>query len=184
MKASSEPTADDSSTEAMRSPSLTKSALGGVAWNSAGSAVLVLAQIASTIATARLVSPHEFGFYATAQAAAGVVGYVFTISALGSGIQRRSRLGEKTVGTALTLSLASSLVVGGGLFAGASLWARVWGVPEAAAVVRVIALTSLPHVRSSDPCCSDPASTGVRSGRDHRDLLAGCGDGRWCSPRD
>ena len=141
MKASSEPTADDSSTEAMGSPSLTKSALGGVAWNSAGSAVLVLAQVASTIATARLVSPHEFGFYATAQAATGVVGYVFTISALGSGIQRRSRLGEKTVGTALTLSLAISLVLGGGLFVGASLWARAWGLPEAAAVVRVIALT-------------------------------------------
>ena len=73
-----------------------------------------LHRVASTIATARLVSPHEFGFYATAQAATGVVGYFFTISALGSGIQRRSRLGEKTVGTALTLSLASSLVVGGG----------------------------------------------------------------------
>ena len=121
--------------------SLSRSALGGVAWNSAGSAVLVLAQIASTVATARLVAPGQFGLYATAQAASAGVSYLFTISALGSGIQRRSQLGERTVGTALTLSLTSSLVVGGAVFAGASLWARVWGVPEAAAAVRVMSLS-------------------------------------------
>jgi lipopolysaccharide exporter len=120
--------------------SLTRSALGGVAWNSAGSVILVVAQIASTAATARLVAPREFGLYATAQAATGVFGY-FTMSALGSGLQRRSRLGEKTVGTALSLSLVSSFVVGGALFFAASLWARAWGVPDATATVRVVALT-------------------------------------------
>ena len=38
-------------------------------------------------------------------------------------------------------SLASSLVVGGALFRRASLWARVWGVPDVAPGVQVIALT-------------------------------------------
>ena len=81
--------------------SLTRSALGGVAWTWAGSGVLVVAQIASTAATARLVAPREFGVYATAQAAAGIAGY-FTMGALGSGLQRRSQLGEKTAGTAMS----------------------------------------------------------------------------------
>lgn len=120
--------------------SLTKAALGGVAWNSAGSGVLVLAQIASTAATARLVSPREFGFYATAQAATSLAGY-FTLGALGNGIQRRTRLGPRTVGTAVVISLGMSLLVGGALFLGAGVWAHAWGVPEAASTVRLIAVT-------------------------------------------
>jgi PST family polysaccharide transporter len=118
---------------------LVRGVLGGVAWNIGGSAVLVVAQIASTAATARLVAPREFGLYATAQAATGVVGY-FTMTALGHGVQRRSNLTQRAVGTALTLSLASSFVVSGGLLVCASLWASAWGVPEAAPAVRVIAL--------------------------------------------
>ncbi len=109
-------------------PSLARSALGGVAWNWGGSVVLVLAQIASTAVTARLVAPHEFGLYATATAAAGFAGYL-TMAAVGPGLQRRSRLGERTVGTALALSLASSLFVAGALWVGASWWADAWGIP-------------------------------------------------------
>jgi O-antigen/teichoic acid export membrane protein len=122
------------------SASLTKSALEGVAWNSTGSAVLIIAQIASTAATARLVAPREFGVYATAQAAAGLAGY-FTMNAIGSGLLRRSQLGSKTIGTAIILSLASSTIVSLGLWLGASPWAHAWGVPEAAEIVRVVAIT-------------------------------------------
>ena len=120
--------------------SLARSALGGVASNWAGSAVLILAQIASTAVTARLIAPHEFGAYATAQAAAGIAGY-FTMNAIGSGLLRRSRLGPSTVGTATVLSLASSAVVAVAVWAGASPWAHSWGVPDAARVVRVIAIS-------------------------------------------
>ncbi|MFN8160106.1 MAG: oligosaccharide flippase family protein [Solirubrobacterales bacterium] len=103
------------------------------------SAVLVVAQIASTAVTARLLVPREFGLYATAQAGAGLVGY-FTMAAVGQGLQRQRRLGGRTVGTAMTLSFSSSFAVALILWLGASPWARAWGVPDAAAAVRVIAL--------------------------------------------
>jgi O-antigen/teichoic acid export membrane protein len=130
---------DAASGSALGTPSLTRSALGGVVWNWAGSGVLIVAQIASTAATARLVAPREFGLYATAQAAASLTGY-FTMAAIGPALQRRTRLGEKTVGTALTLSLTASLLVALALWLGASLWARAWNVPDAAAIVRIFAI--------------------------------------------
>ena len=123
-------------------PSLAREALRGVAWNWGGSVLLVIAQISSTAATARLVSPSQFGQYAAALAASGFAGY-FTLNALGPGIQRRTRLGEKTAATALTLSMGASLLVAVVIWAGASLWARTWGIPDATWVIRVIGLTVL-----------------------------------------
>ncbi len=124
----------------MMAPNLSRSALTGVAANWAGSGVLVVAQIASTAATARLVAPHEFGVYATAQAASGLAGY-FTMKALASGLVRRAELGPKTIGTAAALSLISSAVVTIIVCLAASPWAHAWGVPGATGVVRVVALT-------------------------------------------
>jgi PST family polysaccharide transporter len=121
---------------------LARNALRGVAWNWAGSALLIVAQICSTAATARLVSPSQFGQYAAALAASGFAGY-FTLSGLGPGIQRRTRLGERTAGTAMTLSLVASMLVAILIWAGASLWSRLWGIPDATWVIRVIALTVL-----------------------------------------
>lgn len=123
-------------------PSLARSALSGVAWNWAGAAILIVAQIASTAVTARLVAPREFGIYATAQAASAFASY-FTLIGVGPGLQRRSALGEKTVGTALSISLVGSLLVAVALALSAPVWARAWGIPDAATVVRIIALTLL-----------------------------------------
>jgi O-antigen/teichoic acid export membrane protein len=135
-----EPQADDPASVTV-SP-LAKNALRGVAWTWGGSMVLILAQVASTFATARLVSPSEFGLYASALAAAGFAGY-FTMFGLGPGLQRRSHLGEKTVGTAMTLSLAASSLVALVLWIGASPWADAWGVPDATWTIRVVAVTLL-----------------------------------------
>ncbi len=121
------------------SVSLTKSALSGVAWNWAGSAVLVVAQVASTAATARLVAPSEFGAYATAQALTGLAGY-FTLTTVGSALLRRRSLDSETVGTATTVSLVVSLPVALGVWLGASAWARAWHVPEATWATRVLAI--------------------------------------------
>lgn len=118
---------------------LSRSALVGVTSNFAGVAVLVVAQVASTAATSRLVAPGEFGAYAAAQAAAGLAGY-FTMSALGSGLLRRSEFGPKTVGTAAVISLSSAGLVTLALLIGAYPWAAAWGVPSAADVVRVVAI--------------------------------------------
>jgi len=81
------------------SASLTESALQGVVWNYSGIAVLIVAQVASTIATARLIAPAWFGVYAAAQAASGLAAY-FTFATVGLAVLRRSKLGEKTVGSA------------------------------------------------------------------------------------
>jgi O-antigen/teichoic acid export membrane protein len=120
--------------------SLSRRALAGVAWNYAGAAVLVLTQIGSTAATARLISPAGFGAYATALAAAGVLSYL-TLSAIGNGVLRRSELGPKTVGTALTLSIVVSAVVAAAMWGLADPWASAWHVPAAARLVRIAALT-------------------------------------------
>ncbi len=133
----------------MAPTSLTRSALAGVAWNYAGSALLVVAQIASTAATARLIAPSGFGAYASAQAAASFAGF-FTLSTIGLGLQRRSKLTSKAIGTAVFLSTAGGLFVFAGMWLLASLWADAWEIPEAASLVRVLAaalfLTSLASV--------------------------------------
>ena len=130
-------------------PSLARSAIGGVTWNYAGSAVLVVAQVASTAVTARLVSPSQFGAYATAQVAAGVMGY-FTLTALGNGLLRRSELDGKAIGTAVWLSLIASALVAGAMALLAAPWAGLWGINSAATLVRVLAATlfllSLIHI--------------------------------------
>ena len=72
----------------------------------------------------------------------GFAGY-FTLNALGPGVQRRTRLGEKTAATALTLSIGASMLVAVVIWAGASLWAHAWGIPDATWVIRVIGLTTL-----------------------------------------
>jgi len=120
--------------------SLTRSALSGAAWNYSGAAVLVVTQIASTAATARLVSPKEFGAYATAQAAAGIFSY-FTLTAIGQDILRRPELGPKTVGSGTVMSMASGTCVALVMWLMAGPWSDAWHVPSAAPLVRVFALT-------------------------------------------
>lgn len=119
--------------------SLTRSALSGVVWNWAGSGVVILAQVGSTAATARLVSPAEFGVYATAQAAAGFAGYL-TMMAVGHDLQRRSELKASTIGTAFSISLAASAAIAAAFLIGAEAWADLWGVPKAAPVVRIFSI--------------------------------------------
>lgn len=122
------------------SVSLTKSAFSGVAWNYAGTAILIVAQVASTAATARLIAPAEFGAYATAQAAIGLASY-FTISTIGLGILRRSELGPKTVGSALALSVTTGTSVLVALWFLAVPWSNAWGIRSAISLVRVLAFS-------------------------------------------
>jgi O-antigen/teichoic acid export membrane protein len=122
--------------------SLTRSALSGAAWNYSGAAVLVVTQIASTAATARLVSAKEFGAYATAQAAIGIFSY-FTLTAIGQDILRRPELGSKTVGTGTNMSIANGTCVAVVMWLVAGPWSDAWHVPSAAPLVRVFALTLL-----------------------------------------
>lgn len=120
--------------------SLTTSALRGVSWNYAGSAVLMVTQIAATATTARLIDPAGFGAYAVAQAAVGILGY-FTFTTIGVDVCRRAQLGPKTVGSALTLAVVSGGTILLALLFLAGPWAAAWNVPSSANLVRVLALT-------------------------------------------
>ena len=123
-----------------RSPSLTKSALQGVVWNYSGIAILVVVQIVSTIATARLIAPAWFGVYAAAQAASGLAAY-FTFATVGLAVLRRSELGEKTVGTAVVISLVAATLVLVALWFVAPTWADAWNIPAATRLIRVLAFS-------------------------------------------
>jgi len=121
-----------------RPTSLTRSALQGVAWNYSGISVLVGFQVVSTIATARLIAPDSFGVYAAAQAASGLAAYL-TFATLGLAILRRTELGEKTVGSAVVISLIASTLVLVALWFVAPTWANAWDIPAATRLIRVLA---------------------------------------------
>jgi PST family polysaccharide transporter len=118
--------------------SLTKSALQGVIWNYSGIAVLIVAQVASTVATARLIAPAWFGVYAAAQAASGLAAY-FTFATVGLAVLRRSELGEKTVGSAIAISLSATTLVLIALWFLAPIWAQAWKITAATPLIRVLA---------------------------------------------
>jgi PST family polysaccharide transporter len=122
-------------------PSLTRSALSGVAWNWGGMLVVVIVQIASTAATARLVSPHQFGLYAVGQGAGGIAGY-FCLSTVAQGLQRRVKLGPDTIGSAYLICLVAGITVALIMVAAGSVIASVWGVEGAASVVRIFGIAT------------------------------------------
>jgi O-antigen/teichoic acid export membrane protein len=120
--------------------SLTRSALAGVAWNWTGSGVLVVAQVLSTAATARLIAPSGFGAYASALALVGLASY-FSMGSIGTGLLRRSSLDPAAVGTAFTLCLTAGGAAAVAVWLLADPWANAWGIPKAAELIRILAPT-------------------------------------------
>lgn len=130
--------------------SLTRRALSGVAWNYTGSAILVAVQVASTAATARLIVPTGFGAYASAQVAASVSGF-FTLSTVGLALQRRPKLTIEAIGTAFLLSVMGGTFVCVAMWLLSTSWADAWGIPAAAPLVRILAVSVLLTTLASVP---------------------------------
>jgi lipopolysaccharide exporter len=122
--------------------SLAQRGIRGAAWNYSGAGVVIVAQLLYTALTARLISPAEFGAYATAQALLMLVGY-FTLSTVGNAIIRHPTLDRQVVGTALVLTGAAGAVVSVVVIAAAGLWADLWRSPEAASLIRLYAPLTL-----------------------------------------
>jgi O-antigen/teichoic acid export membrane protein len=103
---------------------------GGVAWNYAGSGLVIVSQIVYTAFTARLLTPVDFGAYASALALIALMGY-FSLATLGNALTRARSLSRATVGTALCLATAAG--VGSALVTVllARPWASVWKTEEA-----------------------------------------------------
>jgi O-antigen/teichoic acid export membrane protein len=136
------PAADESwgVTEPESASGLAQSALGGVLWSYSGAAVLVVAQVVSTMFTARLVSPAQFGAYASALALAAILSYL-TFNSVGNALMRQRELAPRTIHAGLTLSLAFSAGAAALMVFAAGPWASLWKIPEAANVARVAAAT-------------------------------------------
>jgi O-antigen/teichoic acid export membrane protein len=118
--------------------SLAQRGLRGAAWNYGGAAFVIVGQLAYTALTARLISPAEFGAYATAQALLMLVGY-FTLSTVGNAIVRHPFLDRTVVGSGFVLTGTAGAVVCVVVLATAGLWADVWRSPGAASLIRLYA---------------------------------------------
>ena len=113
----------------------TSRARQGLTWMVSSLAILAFAQLAYTSATSRIVSPREFGYYASAQALAALAGYL-SLSAVGlSVIRHKSSNGLRRAG--VTLAMSTGLAAGGIIVAVGAAWATLWGIPEAADAARV-----------------------------------------------
>ena len=120
-----------------RDLSLAQRGLRGAAWSYGGTAVVVVGQLAYTALTARVISPAEFGAYATAQALIMLVGY-FTLRAVGNAIIRNPALDRAVVGTATIMTCAAGAAVGAVVLAAAGPWAQIWRSEEAASLLRLL----------------------------------------------
>lgn len=129
---------EPASADAADRPSLARQSIRGAAWNYGGAAVIIVGQLAYTALTARLVSPAEFGAYATAQALLSLVGY-FTLSTVGNAIIRHPALDRKVVGTGWVMTAAAGATVAVVVIVVAGFWAEIWRSPGATTLLRLFA---------------------------------------------
>lgn len=118
--------------------SLAQRGLRGAAWSYGGAVVVIGAQLAYTALTARLISPAEFGAYATAQALMSIVGY-FTLATVGNALIRHPALDRSVIGTAIAITGAAGTLVALVVLAAADIWADIWRSPDAASLIRLFA---------------------------------------------
>jgi lipopolysaccharide exporter len=118
--------------------SLTQRTLRGAAWNYGGSLVVIVGQLAYTALTARVISPADFGAYATAQALLMLVGY-FTLGTVGNAVIRHPALDRQVIGTAVVMTFVAGAAVAAVVLATAGLWADAWRSPGAATLIRLYA---------------------------------------------
>lgn len=111
-------------------------------WNFGAQALTVVLQFGYAAVTSRIVSDIQFGQYAVALAVAGLV-TLLSNGGLGQAAGRMTRLDPARL-SALTYYGAGLGVLGAiALVVSADWWAALWGVPEAAAAIRMLWLSVL-----------------------------------------
>jgi O-antigen/teichoic acid export membrane protein len=113
----------------------TSRARRGLTWTVGSLVVVTVAQVAYTSATARLVAPREFGYYASAQALAALAGFA-SLSSVGSAVMRHPH-GRGLRRAALSLAGVSGLLAGAVVVLIGGLWAGAWGIDGAADAARL-----------------------------------------------
>jgi PST family polysaccharide transporter len=116
-----------------------RSAGSGLGWGLLNSVVSRAGQLVVGVVLARLLAPEDFGLFAVALVAFAVV---VNISELGVTVVLVRTPGDirALVPTVLTLALASGAVLGTAVFAGASWFAALMEAPDAAPVLRLLAI--------------------------------------------
>lgn len=112
-------------------------ALHGVRWNYTASASILLAQLAYTAVTARILTPRDFGAYAVAQALAALVTQ-FSLMSVGNAVIRHETVTRAMVGTAFSLSAAAGTGASVATALIAPLWADAWDAPNSVGPVRAL----------------------------------------------
>jgi len=128
----------DTASTATQDSSLARRSMRGAAWTYGGAAFVIVGQLAYTALTARLISPAEFGAYATAQALLLLVGY-FTLGTVGNAVIRHPTLDRQVVGSGVILTIAAGTAVAAVILVAAGYWAEIWRSPEAASLIRLFA---------------------------------------------
>ena len=127
----------DSSAEQVNS--IGRKARRGLTWSLLGSFGAKLGSFAVGLVLARLLSPADFGVFAVALAATAFAIRVNDAGIITACVQWRGKL-EDMAPTGSTIAVLSSLLVYGVIWVVAPGFAKLSGVPQAAPVVRLLAL--------------------------------------------
>lgn len=115
----------------------------GSAWMFGAQIAAMVLQIGYAAVTARLVGPQAFGLYAAALAASGFISVVAN-AGLGQSVMRTRDLPEGDVRKINSLALGIGAIGALVLYAGATLWSRVWiGDSGAVTATEWLALSAL-----------------------------------------
>jgi O-antigen/teichoic acid export membrane protein len=130
-----DPLAADAAGDGLR----TKAA-GGVRWSLIATIGTLTGRMAFVVVLTRLLGPENFGIVAQATVYITAAWILLNFGLPVTIIQRR-RLGSEDVGTALTLTIFSGLVLGAATGLGAPLIADFFQTPELTGVMRVLSIS-------------------------------------------
>jgi PST family polysaccharide transporter len=122
-----------------RAKGLAKRTRKGISWTAAGALASNLIRLGVYAALGRILSRTEFGIVAAAMT---VIQLGNTLKDLGVGVAliQRKELEPEHIEAAFTFSVALGVVLGGGMVAGAGLFARFYGIEESVAIIRLLGL--------------------------------------------
>jgi len=119
---------------------LRSKAAGGVRWSLIATVGTLAGRMAFVVVLTRLLGPANWGIVAEATVYI-TVAWIFLSFGLPVTIIQRRHLAREDIGTALTLTIVSGLVLGIATVAGAPLIASFFQTPELAGVLRVLSIS-------------------------------------------
>ena len=119
---------------------LRSTAAGGVRWSLIATIGTLAGRMAFVVVLTRLLGPENWGIVAEATVYI-TVAWMFLSFGLPVTVIQRRHLGREDIGTALTLTIVSGLVLGVATAVGAPLIASFFQTPELAGVLRVLSIS-------------------------------------------